>query len=222
MTPFVLFDLDNTLFDRQAAFRDWATSFAETRGLGRPGVEVLCEADEDGFASRDDVFNAVRARFGLADSTEDLVAEYRHDYLTFVRPDPAIQGDLKRLHARGFRLGIITNGPSTQHDKVVRLGLAPLVDGVCVSHDFGAEKPDSRIFQEAIRLCCGRFVPADAGWMVGDSGPHDIAGALAVGIPSIWLSRGRRWTEAAFEPDFIATNTAEAIVHIIQVSADQG
>ena len=65
VTRFVLFDLDNTLFDRNAAFKNWAASFAESRGLERPAVDMLCEADDDGFASRETLFGAARDQLKL-------------------------------------------------------------------------------------------------------------------------------------------------------------
>jgi putative hydrolase of the HAD superfamily len=216
MTRFVLFDLDNTLFDRNAAFENWAAGFAESRGLGRSAVDLLCEADEDGFASRESVFDAARNRLHLADSTEALIAEYRRDYIGFIHPDPSTLRALVKLRARNVRVGIITNGPSTQHEKIERLGLLPLVDGVCVSHEFGAEKPDPRIFHEAIRRCCGEVVPPDAGWMVGDSAPHDIAGGHGVGMPTVWLSRGRTWSEPQFRPTLIASGASDAVDQILR------
>jgi putative hydrolase of the HAD superfamily len=216
MIRFVLFDLDNTLFDRNAAFENWAAAFAESRGLGRSAVAMLCEADEDGFASREAVFGAVRARLNLADSTEDLIAEYRRDYIGFVLPDASTLRALEQLRARSIRVGVITNGPSTQHEKIERLGLLPLLDGVCVSQEFGAEKPDHRIFHEAIRRCCGEIVPAEAGWMVGDSAPHDIAGGHGVGIPTVWLSRGRTWSEPGFRPELIASGAPDAVDQILR------
>ena len=38
-------------------------------------------------------------------------------------------------------------------------------------------------------------------WMVGDSPEADIGGAAAVGLPSVWLHRGRGWTDARYAPD---------------------
>jgi putative hydrolase of the HAD superfamily len=39
--PLVLFDLDNTLIDRAASFRRWATHFAEVHSLGPEDVAWL-------------------------------------------------------------------------------------------------------------------------------------------------------------------------------------
>ncbi len=45
--------------------------------------------------------------------------------------------------------------------------------------------------------------------MVGDS-LEDVAGAVAVGIRSVWLRRGRRWRETAYRPTLEADSFAEA------------
>src|SRR5580698_7657056 len=49
VTPLALFDLDNTLVDRQATYRRWAVSFAGTRDLDEEAIDWLCEVDNDGF-----------------------------------------------------------------------------------------------------------------------------------------------------------------------------
>ena len=150
MTRFVLFDLDNTLFDRSAAFESWAAAFAESRGLGRSAVAMLCEADEDGFASRDAVFSAARARLNLATRPKPSLpstAATTSDSSTPIRQPWA---RWSRRRARGIRVGVITNGPSTQHEKIERLGLLPLLDGMCVPRrNSGAEK--SRTIESSTR-----------------------------------------------------------------------
>ena len=154
MTNFVLFDLDNTLIDRQGAFAQWAISFAESRRLNGQAVQVLCDADDDGFASRETVFEIARNRFNLDESVVDLTAEYRRDYPKLIEPDEGVLDALSRLHKRGIRVGIVTNGPTTQAEKIERAGLQPFVDGIAISQELGMEKPDPRIFAEAIRRVC--------------------------------------------------------------------
>jgi len=77
MRGLALFDLDNTLADRERAFRRWCEDFVGQHGLGRSAIATLVEADNDGHASRADFFGTVRHRFSLADSVETLMAEYR-------------------------------------------------------------------------------------------------------------------------------------------------
>jgi putative hydrolase of the HAD superfamily len=51
MSLLVIFDLDNTLVDRERFFLEWARTFADDRSLGEGGLKWLHEADEDGVAS---------------------------------------------------------------------------------------------------------------------------------------------------------------------------
>jgi len=207
----VLFDLDNTLVDRQAAHRRWAESFAARYGLGEPGVAWLCEADDDGFARREVVFAGLRERFGVAEAVDDLVRAYRDEYPTYFSPDDAVSDALVRLRRAGWRIGVVTNGPSSQHVKMERAGLVDLVDACCVSDEIGAAKPDRRIFETAIERCGGRPVDGRATWMVGDAPGPDIGGARDVGLCTMWLHRGRRWEEAGYRPDAVAQTVAEAV-----------
>lgn len=215
---FVLFDLDNTLIDRQLAFRSWARSFAADHGLGADAVEALCVADDDGFATREAVFEMARERLRVKEPVEILIARYREEYVKQFRSDPTVLSALRRLRANGFRIGIVTNGPSTQMEKVKRTGLDELIDGICISEDFGVEKPDIRIFAEAVRRSCGELTPGALGWMVGDTAHSDIAGGQAFGLPSIWISRGRTWTQQDFVPDGIADHVGDAIELILKTS----
>jgi len=45
----VLFDLDNTLLDREAAFAKWASIFVNNHGLSLDAWSVIESADEDGL-----------------------------------------------------------------------------------------------------------------------------------------------------------------------------
>ncbi len=51
--------------------------------------------------------------------------------------------------------------------------------------------------------------------MVGDSPEHDIGGAHALGLQTVWLHRGRDWPLESFEPDHRAASVAEAVALIL-------
>jgi len=206
-----LFDLDNTLVDRQAAHRRWAESFATRYGLGEKAVAWLCEADEDGFARRDVVFAGARDRFGLDEPVADLVRAYRVEYPTYFRPDDQVSRSLERLRRAGWRIGVVTNGPVTQHVKMERAGLSDLVDACGVSDEVGAAKPDPRIFEAVIERCGGRPAGAGSAWMVGDAPQADIDGGRGVGLSTMWVHRGRRWTEPGYRPDAVVATVADAV-----------
>ena len=210
-----LFDLDNTLVDRQAVFYRWAESFVSRRGLGKGAISLLCELDDDGFAPREVVFEATRQRWGLHESVEELVGEYRATYLTFYTPDPAVIGALDRLRQAEWRVGVVTNGPTTQHAKLELAGLGDLVDACCVSDEVGAAKPDRRIFEQAVLRCAGGGRPATSIVMVGDAPGADIGGGRAMGFRTIWMHRGRTWPLTDYLPDMSVASVAEAVDNLL-------
>jgi putative hydrolase of the HAD superfamily len=209
-----LFDLDNTLVDREAAFRRWAEQFAAHRGLGEEAVDWLCEADLDGFALRAQMFAEAIEHLGLTEPVEDLLAGYWLDYLSVYRPDPEVTEAVRRLREAGWRIAIVTNGPSTQHEKVARAGLVNLVDTCCVSAEVGATKPDARIFSEALRRLGRSEDERQAGWMVGDAPGPDIGGGKEAGLATIWMHRGRNWEIPEFHPE-VEVGTVQHAVEVM-------
>jgi FMN phosphatase YigB (HAD superfamily) len=212
MRGLALFDLDNTLADRERAFRRWCEDFVGQHGLGRSAIATLVEADNDGHASRADFFGTVRHRFSLADSVETLMAEYRAGYPSdYYRCEPGTLAGLASLREAGWKVAIVTNGPPSQEEKIHMTGLSDVVDAWCVSEVVGTSKPEPRIFEEAARRCA---VPL-TGWMVGDSPEADIAGGIGVGLRTCWLTRGRAWPEVTYEPDALVSDVAHAIQLIL-------
>jgi len=207
--PLLLCDLDNTLIDRAAGFRAWAEHFAGALGRGREDVEWLVAIDHDGMRAREPIFEEVRARWGIDAPVTELVERYRSEYPAFVPVvDPEVGRRLAGLRDGGWRVAIVTNGPPSQRVKVERCGLLPLADVVVISDVVGVRKPDRRIFEAAARLAGSGIEQA---WLIGDSPEADIAAAVEMGIPGIWLRRGRAWTETRWRPHAVAESIEEAL-----------
>jgi len=202
-------DLDNTLIDRAAGYRAWAEHYVA--GLGRePGeVEWLVRIDHDGTRPREPLFEEVRARWGIATPVTELIEQYRSEYPAFVRAiGPGVARRLAGLRRGGWSIAVVTNGPPSQRVKVERSGLSPLVDVVVISDELGVSKPDRRIFEAAARQAGSDIAQA---WLVGDDPEADIGAAVEIGIPGIWLRRGRRWTETRWRPFAVADSMEEAL-----------
>jgi HAD superfamily hydrolase (TIGR01509 family) len=214
--PVALFDLDNTLYDREGTFRRWATAYVAGRPDPAGEVEWLCQVDGDGMTDRVEMWTRVRRRYGLETPVPDLVASHRREYLDTLEPDPRVLRALRLLRDAGWRIGVVTNGPTPhQAYKADRLGLLSLVDGFCASGEVGFAKPDARIFREAVRRCGGNA--ADT-WMVGDSAPSDIGGAHALGIRTVWIHRGRERDPAhGPAPDHVVGSVPEAVEECLLV-----
>jgi putative hydrolase of the HAD superfamily len=201
-----LFDLDNTLADREAAFRRWATAFLGDRDLPDVVADMVA-IDGDGMAPRSELFSWLRTTFALNDSTEQLVEEYREQYPSYFDVSSATFDALAQLREAGWRIGIVTNGAPSQQRKLEVTGLLGVVDGVCISAEVGVNKPDPAIFHEAARRC---GVALD-GWMVGDSAPADIAGGINCQLRTVWITRGRTWSETNFAPTAQASTISDAV-----------
>jgi len=93
---------------------------------------------------------------------------------------------LRDLRADGFTIGLISN---TQRSLAVferHFALDGLFDVAISSSDHGYMKPHPSIFEEGLRRA--RVAAAEA-VMVGDSVPHDIQGALRLGMRGILVVR---------------------------------
>ena len=205
--PVALFDLDNTLLDREAAFAGWARRFCDVWRLPDGSHAEIVAADDDGMRPREELFAGVRDRFGLEVPVDDLVEAYHVDYpAEFSCPDTS-RAALRRLRSSGWKVAVVTNGPTFQQRKLEVTGLGDEVDAVCVSAVVGSWKPDPGIFAEAARRCGCEL----AGWMVGDSPAADIRGGQGVGLRTIWIPRGRAWDLDDPGPDAVAADVPAAV-----------
>ena len=67
-----LFDLDNTLLDREAAFSRWSQSFIHDHELPEGAWPFMESADQDGMTPKEIFFEEVRAAFGISIDVEAL------------------------------------------------------------------------------------------------------------------------------------------------------
>jgi putative hydrolase of the HAD superfamily len=207
----VLFDLDETLCDYARA-RELRLTRAFASALAASGIDAASETDlaalvRDSVAIHPhgtDHFAELLARHGVADAAaEEAGAWYRANRFLGLElfEDAVCVLEAVRRAKPGRALGIVTNGPTdVQRAKIELLALAPYVDFVVISEEFGAAKPDPAIFQEALRR--GGREPHESVF-IGDSVEADIAGAQASGIRSVWMNRaGAPWSAPLPEPDW--------------------
>jgi putative hydrolase of the HAD superfamily len=207
-----LFDLDNTLLDREAAFSRWADAFIHEHGLPEEAGPLIHSVDQDGMTPRQIFFERVRAAFDISSKTEELLARYSLDYPTCYTAEVETIRGLRRLRDHGWRVGVVTNGGPAQLAKLDATKLTGEFDAICVSEMIGAAKPDPAIFQMAAALC---DTPLE-GWMTGDSVAADMAGGRGVGLRTIWIARGREWTSPDPSPDAVVLTVPQAVTIILE------
>lgn len=92
---------------------------------------------------------------------------------------------LSELKQQGYQLGALSNGNADIH----KVGLADLIDFQFKADDVGTMKPDPLMFQQMLQYTGLR---PEQVIHVGDNPEHDIEGAHAVGIWTIWVNMGQQ------------------------------
>lgn len=205
----VLFDLDGTLLDHEAAADEAVTAsfpapFAP-RSVDRDRVtrrwrELEAWAMDRYLAGELTFLGQRRLRitrlaeeFGLGAWSEQQADTWFSQYLTHYeeawRTYPDVTPALSALAAEHgqLRLGIITNGDADQQRRKLKsVGLTSLLQHATISSEAGAAKPDTKIFWTACSEL--RLLPSQVVY-VGDRLQTDAEAAIAAGLHGIWLHR---------------------------------
>jgi putative hydrolase of the HAD superfamily len=207
--PLLLLSLDNTLIDRDGAFRAWGRDFLEQIGAPDYDLDWLLSVDADGMTPAWDLADAIQDRYRLRIPSIDLVEIVREGLLDRLRLDPLVACALAIAEDAGWVPVVVTNGETRlQEEKLRRTGLDRYLADWVISEEAGVRKPNPRIFGIAAERARMRLSGA---WVIGDTPESDIAGADAIGARSVWLHRGRPWTQPRFVPTRTADSTIEAL-----------
>ena len=203
----LLFDLDDTILAYDAvadpAWLETCRRFAHRPDGAKP--EALLDSIQDYRrwywgdpvrhkrarldlkTARREVVTGALERLGI--DASDVAVEMGHFYDAhrekLVHPFPGAIGTLRELQERGIRMALITNGMAGhQRAKVERFDLARFFDCVLIEGEFGAGKPEERVYRHALdRL----GVTPDQTWMVGDNLEWEVAAPQRLGMTGIWV-----------------------------------
>lgn len=198
----VIFDLDGTLYDFDAAhahafgaLTEYAcASFGLTperfRELHQEADRILTRraginsgAIHNRLIRYQIILELIGQPFGYAPRMSEL---YWHTLTLWMKPLPGLHEALRDLKAMGLKLGVGTNMTADwQYEKLEKLGIIGDFDFIVTSEEAGSEKPDSGIFM----LCAEKAgcEPSECAF-VGDSVSHDVVGALNAGMRAVWLN----------------------------------
>jgi putative hydrolase of the HAD superfamily len=205
--------LDDTLLDRSGAFMLWAKDFLDEIEAPREDLQWLLSVDADGLTPRWDLADLIRDRYQLNIPSIDILEELRGGPLEYERLDPLVGCALKIAGDAGFVPVVVTNGPAEiQEGRIRRTGLDRYIADWVISERAGVSKPNPRIFAMAAQRVRMRLGGA---WVVGDSPEADIGGAAAMGLPSVWLHRGREWMDNRFAPTRVVGNVIQGLSAIM-------
>ncbi len=198
MFQVILFDLDDTLLDRDASLDPFLREQYRQYKLDPLPFETyrarFRQLDQRGYADRYEVFQTLISEFALPVSIEEAVADFRKNAWKDAQLFAGTLDVLHQLRARGNRLGMITNGSlDVQQTKLIRSGLSSLMDVILIAEQEQVEKPDPQIFIRAAKQLGVRVAECV---FVGDNPKTDVAGACRVGMITIWLKRFLPWPDS--------------------------
>jgi YjjG family noncanonical pyrimidine nucleotidase len=197
-----LFDADDTLFDfRRSERTAFASTLLEAGVPEERALELLPRYREishelwgyleQGRVTQEELrterFRRLYSAYAIAADPAQAGLSYL-DHLS--RGTHLIDGALEvclALKERGARLGIVTNGfKRVQEPRFRASPLATVIGELVISEEFGAAKPDPRIFHHALERVS--HLDRDTAVFVGDRLESDIAGAHRAGLASCWFN----------------------------------
>lgn len=215
----VLFDLDDTLLDRNAGFERFCRELYHSspaisqKHTEEEAVALMLAFDARGQRPRQDMFRDFMVQWpGVFRDVDQAMQVFLTLYPRMLVLDPQTRELLEDLQDSGIPCAIVTNGGTImQMNKVREAGLDGLVKTIVISEAFGVAKPDRRIFEHALAQI-GALAPTTI--FVGDNPENDILGALGLGMCTAWLHHGRQWPHADRHPDYIIDRVSH-VRHIV-------
>lgn len=196
---FLLFDLDDTLLDFNAAEKlALPKLFAAHNIQLTPEIQHiyheinsgLWKALEEGHITREQLmetrFSKTFEHLGRKVNGRELDVEYR-SYLTESKVFVEGAFNVVKALAPKYELYITSNGIlDTQHKRLEATGLAPYFKQVFVSENTGYQKPMKPFFDYVFDRI-PNFTP-EKSMIIGDSYSADIIGGAGAGIDTCWLN----------------------------------
>jgi len=197
---FLLFDLDHTLLDFDAA-EDVALSHL----LKEEGVKDI-QAYKDYYVPMNKTlwkdlelkkitkqelvntrFSRLFAHFGIEKDGAYLAERYQFFLSKQGQIFPGVEDLLKKLIHQGYELYAATNGITyIQTGRLEQSGIAPFFKEIFISEQLHTQKPDAA-FYEKIGTRISNFDKHHA-LMIGDSLSADIQGGNNAGIDTVWYN----------------------------------
>jgi putative hydrolase of the HAD superfamily len=205
---FLLFDFDGTLADYDKtekwslaeAFRQTGIPYDEERYLAeynRINAEMWHEFEKGGISAPDLRVKRFRMLFDVCGIHADPEFAARM-YVSALSESAFLFADvlavLEELRPR-YKMGLVTNGlKEAQRRRLALSGADKYMDSIAVSDEIGIQKPDSGIFEYALKEA--GHTDKSTTLVIGDSLSSDIQGGINFGVDTCWFNpKGKALSE---------------------------
>ena len=197
---FLLFDLDHTLLDFDAAEDIALTQLLEEEGVEDiqtykdyyvPMNKALWKDLEQKKITKAELiktrFAKLFAHFVIEKDGAYLAERYQFFLSKQGQTFPGVEDLLKKLISKGYELYAATNGITyIQTGRLEQSGIAPYFKEIFISEQLHTQKPDAEFYEKN-----GARIPnfdKNQTLMIGDSLSADIQGGNNAGIDTIWYN----------------------------------
>ena len=205
MIKTIFFDMGYTLVDESAVWKKRCEEQAATEEAKHLGLsaEAIYQEIERASIARLPQYRTVIKKFQFT-----TVAPYRHEFEKIYENAPNILRFLSDKH----ELGIIANQTNGLRERLEKFGIFQYFTYVISSWDIQVMKPDTRIYEYALKTA--KCLPHEA-IMIGDRIDNDIVPAKSVGMRTVWIKQGfgRLQTPLSEKdtPDYTIENLSELL-----------
>ncbi|MEO0550642.1 MAG: HAD family hydrolase [Pseudomonadota bacterium] len=224
MVKAVLFDLDETLFDRSRTLpvflSDQFTRFEAHLGTVERGdwCARFLELDANGRTHKSIVYPELLSTFGGDPEAAPALLDDYYDHST-AKPFaiPGMSTVLSDLRRSGLLCGLITNGETRLQSRTISaLGLTDRMDVILISEAEGVRKPDPVIFRRTVERL--GVLPNEALY-IGDNPEADVWGAANAGLHGVWFNpNGRAWPQHLNPPTETVMTRLTDILALLKIN----
>ena len=223
---FLLFDLDHTLLDFDAAEDVALTQLLKEEGVADiqeykdyyiPMNKALWKDLELKKITKNELVNTrfakLFAHFGIEKDGAYLAERYQFFLSKQGQIFPGVEDLLKKLIHQGYELYAATNGITyIQTGRLEQSGIAPFFKEIFISEQLHTQKPDAA-FYEKIGARIPNFDKKYA-LMIGDSLSADIQGGNNAGIDTIWYNPHHLENKTQAQPTY-EVDSYQALLEIL-------
>ena len=221
--PYLLFDVDDTLFDfPKASSRAFSVMCAAHGIPDTPEVYQLYHeinldlwaAFDRGEVSKEFVTLERYVRFLKALDMDADPAQCNRDYLEALGrcayPLPHAEEVCRTLVERGLKLYIVTNAvASVQRSRLRGSVFGELFTDAFISEEAGASKPNKAYYDYVQARVPA--ITAENTLVIGDSLATDIRGANNAGLPCCWFNPGKKPRQDGLRIDYEISDLRELL-----------